>query len=150
MTVGLCDRHFNITRIRGGQFPHCSERHPNMPCPTAANRDRSIVDRDERVRALATARHQQAALIAAGNKACLGRGCRGSRVGAGDKEGGDGNSGKRITKIVIHNAGLPPLLQLRYGAFDVLLNHGNSGRLEEFPIAFRTARPLPEAQGNRL
>ena len=151
MTVRLRHRDFNITRVGGGQFPHCSERHPNMPCPTAPNRDQSVVDRDERVRALATTGHQQAALAPAGNKACPGRGCRSSsRAGAGDNEGADGNSDKTIAKRLIHQALVPPLLQLRYEAFDVLLNHSNSGRLEELPIAFSAAGNWLKASGRSL
>lgn len=136
MTVSLCHRHFNITREGRGQFPHCSERHSNMPFPTPPDRDQSIVDRDERVRALATTGNQQAALTAAGNKACLRHGRRSSRAGAGDNEGANGNSCKTIVKRSIHEASVPRLLRLRYGAFDVLLDHSNSGRLEELPTAF--------------
>jgi hypothetical protein len=47
----------------------------------------------------------------------------------------------------MHDALVPPVLQLRYGAFDVLLNQRDSSRSEESPTAFSAARPLPEAEG---
>ena len=141
MAVSLCYRHFNITRIGGGQFPHCSERHTNVPRATTPNRDQSIVDRDERVRALATTGHQQAALAAAGNETRLGRGCRSRRARAGDNGGSDGDSDKAIAKRLIHEAFVPPLLQLRYAPFDVLPNESNSGSLDDRPIASSTRAP---------